>query len=50
MDNNLIQLLLVLFFGGIATYDTIKSRKRDIVENRDKSIDKTLNSSLKIRF
>ena len=35
MENNLIQLLLVLFLGAIATYDTIKSRKKDHGENSD---------------
>jgi len=37
MDNHLVQLLLVLFLGGIATYDTIKSRKRNVIDDRDRS-------------
>lgn len=33
MENNIIQLLMVLFLGGIATYDTVKSKRRKPTEN-----------------
>lgn len=35
MGSTLIQLLMVLLAGGIATYDTLKSRKRKTEENAD---------------
>jgi hypothetical protein len=35
MESTLIQLMMVLFLGGIATYDTLKSRKRKSEENAD---------------
>jgi hypothetical protein len=28
MESNIIQLLMVLLAGGIATYDTVKSKRR----------------------
>jgi hypothetical protein len=37
MDNNLMQILLVLFLGGIATYDTLRSRKRSKDEDSCRS-------------
>ncbi len=37
MDNNLVQILLVLILGGIATYDTVRSKRRGIDQNEDKS-------------
>jgi len=37
MDNNLVQILLVFILGGIATYDTVRSKRRDIDQNEDKS-------------
>ena len=37
MEDKLIQLLLVLFLGAVATYDTLKSRKRRTGDNSDKT-------------
>ena len=35
METTLFQFIMVLFLGGIATYDTLKSRKRKPEENAD---------------
>jgi len=37
MESNIIQLLMVLLLGGIATYDTVKSRRRKLKANPDET-------------
>ena len=37
MDSILVQILLVLFSGGIATYDTLQSKRRKMKECPDKA-------------
>ncbi len=35
MTDCLLQILLLLFLGGIATYDTLHSKKKSVKENSD---------------
>lgn len=37
MTDCLLQMLLVLFLGVIATYDTLQSKRKQVKENSDKS-------------
>lgn len=37
MESNIIQLLMVLLVGGIATYDTVKSKRRKLKENPEET-------------
>jgi hypothetical protein len=37
MTDCLLQILLVLFLGVIATYDTLQSKRKQVKENSDKT-------------
>ena len=37
MTDCLLQILLVLFLGGIATYDTLQSKKKQVKKKSEKA-------------
>ncbi|HSD64368.1 MAG TPA: hypothetical protein VLB50_11235 [Ignavibacteriaceae bacterium] len=46
MSSNLFELLLVIFLGGLATYDTIMSKRRENREDKDTLTTDSLTSDL----
>jgi hypothetical protein len=37
MINNILEILMVVVLAGIATYDTLKSRRKDSTESREEN-------------
>lgn len=46
MTSNLFELLLVIFLGGIASYDTIMSKRRQKMEEKNNLTPDPLTSDL----